>query len=568
MRFFVAIAVLVSGFLVTAVGAVDMVRNRPITEVELSVQEPLTVPYVFIPSQMLAAYSESLEVKLQGDGNIFLATGRDSDIRAWLGESPYVEFRVVVNATAQTVSLQPVSRAGDAPTSNPAGADSWTEEYSNEGSLSVNLAAAPNHGLLIASDGTGVAPSEIRFIWEIPEIRRVLLPLFEIGLGTMGFGSLLLLWTLWIDWRKRGPIRLRPARAPRPIRGSRVSRPSPDFRKPRGRHARFVMLPAAITVLALTGCASDIPNPTLSPTKPVTEDVIVPVMSVTQLERILGDVVAAVAEADATLNKELLEARVDGPALQIRSAAYNLARKSDNISAPAPIAAKPVQWFLPSATQEWPRTVMVVTGELTGDPQQMLVLRQESARAQYKLWHYEKLLPGAVFPNVASPAVGATLVKPDSKLLMMDANVLPEAVGDMLNNGAASLYTQFIDGDNAYISDIFAQQQNLAETLDNADVVFSHAIGDEVLVLHSTLEGGALVSLFMKDTYRIVPKERGDAVAISGAEAILFGSEGSVTGIETVYGAMLLFYLPPAGSEQLIRVLGASQQLLRASSIG
>lgn len=568
MRFFLAIAVLVTGFLVTAIGAVDMVRNRPISEVELSVQEPLTVPYVFIPSEVVGAYSDQLEVTLRGEGNLFLATGRDPDIRAWLGESPYIEYRVVVNEVSQTASLQPVNRAGEAPSSNPANADNWTREYSNTDSLVVNLPAEPEHGLLIAADGTSVAPSNLKFTWDIPDIRRVLLPLLEVGIGIMTIGSLLLLWVLWLDWRKRGPIRLRPARKPKPLRGSRVATPSPDFRKPRGRHARFLGLPAALTVLALTGCAADIPNPTLSPTKPVVDEIINPVMSYNQLERILGEVVAGIAEADATLNKELLEARVAGPALQVRSAAYNLARKSDNISAPAPIAATPIQWFLPSATEEWPRTVMVVTGELTGDPQQMLVLRQESARAKYKLWHYQQLLPGAEFPEVASPEQGATLVKPDSKLLMMDANVLPEAVGDMLNNGAESFYTQYIDGTNAYISDVSSVQRNLAQTLENADVVFSHALGEETLVLHSTLEGGALVSLFMKDTYRIVPKERGDAVAISGPEAILLGSDGSVTGIETVYGAMLLFYLPPAGSEQLIRVLGASQQLLRASSIG
>lgn len=568
MRFFLAIAVLVTGFLVTAIGAVDMIRNRPISEVELSVQEPLTVPYVFIPSEVVGAYGQQLEVNLHSDANIFLATGRDSDIRGWLGESPYVEYRVVVNKSSETASLQPVSRAGDAPTSDPVAADNWIREYSNAQSLIVNLSAEPEHGLLIASDGTSVAPSELRLTWDIPDIRRVLFPIFEVGIGIMGAGSLLLLWVLWLDWRKRGPIRLRPARAPRPIRGTRVASPSPDFRKPRGRHSKFVVLPAALTVLALTGCTTDIPNPTLSPTKPAVDEIINPVMSQEQLERVLGEVVAAVAEADATLNKELLEARVSGPALQVRSAAYNLARKSDNISAPAPIAATPIQWFLPSATEEWPRSVMVVTGELTGDPQQMLVLRQETPRAAYKLWHYQQLLPGAKFPEVSSPELGATLVKPDSKLLMMDANVLPEAVGDMLNNGAESFYTQYIDGTNAYISDVSSVQRNLAETLENADVVFSHALGDETLILHSTLEGGALVSLFMKDTYRIVPKERGDAVAISGPEAILLGSEGSVTGIETVYGAMLLFYLPPTGSDQLIRVLGASQQLLRASSLG
>lgn len=568
MRFFLAIAVLVTGFLVTAIGALDMVRNRPISEVELAVQDPLTVPYVFIPSETLAAYSSNIEISLQGENSVFLASGRDVDIRAWLGESPYVEYRVVVNQGSETASLQLVNRAGDAPTSSPVGADIWISERANTESLVVKVNAQPETGVLIASDGTSVAPSAIKLTWDIPDIRRVLLPLFEVGLAVMGFGSILLLWVLWLDWRKRGPIRLRPARAPRPLRGTRVTSASPDFRKPKARHARFVALPAALTVLVLAGCSSDIPNPTLSPTKPAVNEIIDPVMTIDQLERILEEVATSISEADATLNKELLEARVAGPALQVRTAAYNLARKSDNISAPAPISGSPIQWFLPSATEGWPRTAMLVTGELTGDPQQMLVLRQETPRSKYKLWHYQQLLPGAEFPEVASPELGATLVKPDSKLLMMDATVLPEAVGDMLNNGAESLYTQFVDGTNAYISDVSSVQRNLAETLDNADVVFSHALGDEALILHSTLEGGALVSLYMKDTYRIVPIERGDAVAISGPEAILLGSEGSVTGIETVYGAMLLFYLPPAGSDQLIRVLGASQQLLRASSIG
>jgi hypothetical protein len=71
----------------------------------------------------------------------------------------------------------------------------------------------------------------------------------------------------------------------------------------------------------------------------------------------------------------------------------------------------------------------------------------------------------------------------------------------------------------------------------------------------------------MVDTYRIIPKSRGDAVAISGDEAILLGSGGSASGIETRYGAMLLFYVPAAGSDQRITLLGATQQLLTAAAV-
>jgi hypothetical protein len=78
----------------------------------------------------------------------------------------------------------------------------------------------------------------------------------------------------------------------------------------------------------------------------------------------------------------------------------------------------------------------------------------------------------------------------------------------------------------------------------------------------STVDGGALVGIYMVDTYRIIPKSRGDAVAISGDEAILLGSGGSASGIETRYGAMLLFYVPAAGSDERISLLAATQQLL------
>jgi hypothetical protein len=125
-----------------------------------------------------------------------------------------------------------------------------------------------------------------------------------------------------------------------------------------------------------------------------------------------------------------------------------------------------------------------------------------------------------------------------------------------------------LDPDNDYIRDVSSVQRGLAETLSNANLNFAHALGDFSLVMLATADGGALVSMLMVDTYTIIPNEPGDAVAISGNEALLLGSSGSATGIETRYGSMLLFHIPSGGAEARITLLGATQQLMTAIALG
>ena len=145
---------------------------------------------------------------------------------------------------------------------------------------------------------------------------------------------------------------------------------------------------------------------------------------------------------------------------------------------------------------------------------------------------------------------------------------LANAVGSLLNEGPDSTWSILMDGENQYINDVSSVQRTLAETLSNANVTFGHKLSNDGMVLLTSGEGGALVGMYMIDTYTIIPKEPGDAVAISGQEAILLGAGGSATGIETRYGAMLLFHMPAAGSESRVRLLGATQQLLTAVSLG
>jgi hypothetical protein len=277
-------------------------------------------------------------------------------------------------------------------------------------------------------------------------------------------------------------------------------------------------------------------------------------------------VAEVIQTSDETLNRESLEARVSGPALQVRRFDYNLVRRfTETERLPQPIQTSPIQLFLPPATDTWPRSMVFVTGQ---ENLQLLVLRQESAREPFNLYLYANLLPGIDFPEVASELAGASQLKPDNKFLKLSPDVLVEAVGDLLNQGADSTWSLILDPDNDYIQDVSQVQRGLAETLTNANLSLGHALANDDPVLITTVDGGALVAIYMIDTYTAIPKQPGDAVAISGDEAILLGSGGSATGIETRYGAMLIFHVPAAGSESRVTLLGATQQLLTAIALG
>jgi hypothetical protein len=72
----------------------------------------------------------------------------------------------------------------------------------------------------------------------------------------------------------------------------------------------------------------------------------------------------------------------------------------------------------------------------------------------------------------------------------------------------------------------------------------------------------------LNDTSTITPKAQGAAVSVKALDQkLLLGSLGSSTGLRIVYSNMLLFYVPESGSDEKIRLVGASQGLLSVRSI-
>ena len=558
MRFWLALTVFTTGLVLSAVGIVNQLENRPLDAIVAAAELEVPTTYVLIPNDVLTAYEGETTLIARGDNQVFVGLGRESDLVAWLGDTPYVELALRVRVAEERATLIEIDRAGGGQLSDPVGSDIFQSFETYTRTAELKLGREPEVAALVASTGLEMAPRRLQLTWNLDDVASPVAPVTLIGLGLIALGGILGLWAA-IDYG--GKFRSKRSRTKPKKSRTRFQKPASGRRA-----ARLPMVIAIAGVLSLSGCVAEYENPTLVPNPLPAVDTLTPVMDRAQLERILADIELVVSQADENLDRESIEARVDGPALQIRRFAYNLARRSEaGANPPTEIKTSPVQLFLPSATDTWPRSVMVVTGE---QELQMLVLRQESAREQYKLYHYIDLLPGAAFPEVAAETVGANAIREDNRFLFASPLVIPDLVGELLNDGPSAQASLLLDPDNDYIRDVSAVQRGLAETLTNANLNFAHALGDFSLVMLATADGGALVSLLMVDTYTIIPSEPGDAVAISGNEALLLGSSGSATGIETRYGSMLLFHIPSGGADARITLLGATQQLMTAVALG
>ena len=403
LRFWLSMTTFVVGLTLTAIGLVNQLENQPLNLIVAQTEFTTPTTYVMIPNKVLTAYPGKVSVTANNDGEVFLAAGRESDIVGWMGKAQYTEARLSVNQEKEQVLLSETERSGSGELADPRGSDLWRLEVAEnfEGKLSVP--EGNEVGVLIAAKGIDLAPRKIMIEWDLEDQGAPIAPITLIGLALMIIGALWSLWLFLTSYRKTritrnwsGPKRPR-AKFKLPKFGKKKSEPqAPITSRRQARALKFVAL--ALIPAALAGCTPEYVNPVLSPSPSPAQDILTPVMTKDQLKRILSEITEVVALADAELDRESIEVRVSGPALVARRAAYNIARRTETPTPPAPLLAEPIQLFLPSATDTWPRSVMVVTGEQTLT---MLVLRQESARDQYKLYQYMDILPEVDFPEVA-----------------------------------------------------------------------------------------------------------------------------------------------------------------------
>ena len=565
MRFLTAAILFVLSMTLILLGVAQQTIWRPAEVQTHSIHIGAKAPLVVISHDALAQYPGSPTVSVNSDREIFMAVGRSTDIAAWVGSTSHV---TVSDRAGKEKGLKGATIAGKGFRADPSGSDLWRTESKSVQSGNILVDPSNGAGVLLASNGFEMAPRDITISW--PIIFNDLPSKILIGVGgILLLAAVILNWWSWYKLRKeRGPRR----RTPKAPQGPRTRRRKKAVEVPshgrRSARNAIAVVATGLVLSSLTGCSIVAPKASPTATQEQTK-AAPPVVTEGQLRLIVQRAAASINASDVKRDPKKPSERLAGPALASRVAHYKLQEATKFAPKLPRIATEKITFALPASETTWPRLVMAVTSSGAKDElPQMLVLEQAGPRDQFKVWYDINMLPGVQTPEVAAASVGAIPVRADSLFLKISPKALPTAFGNLIDDGLSSLGAPMFNVTNdEFYKQVAASQAHQRETLKKAKLTVMHALGNDNVLSLATINSGALVAVYLTDTYVIKPKDRTQAVAVTGMEKKLLRAGGSATGIKSVYGTMMLFYVPAINSSDKIITLGATQHLISIKSL-
>lgn len=626
MRFVWAVAAFVLATLMIGAGiAQRTIFQGPRTETAaISVKDE--TPYLLIDGAVLDQMPGTQTLRAQAGGDIFASYGRTTDMEAWLSDASYthvslddagaVQTAVVEpevdataesdtdttaesDATAEAEAAAPADdAAGEAATAdevtgrNPAGSDLWLDEYQQSDLLIAPLELSEGMSVLVAADGTAPAPSKVTVTWPLQNSTPWAGPLIVGGGIVMAVGVFLYILGIRHARRARGPRRKGlPLPVTEPIdismhddgKGVISSSPAATRRGlPRGRRAFAVLPVVAVSALLFSGCSADAwpqfgstptPTPTASVIAPESQQA--PAVTKAQAERILTRIAATVAEADEALDGNLADTRLDGAALAVRDTNYKLRGAIADHPAPEPILSKPLKIILPQAIDGWPRSVIAVADDEQSKTSSIMVMTQQDAWSDYQLSYIGRLEASTTLPKLAPAYLGASQIEPDSPFLLLPPDQIAAAYADIINKGEDSEFYDLFeaDGDQLRASVAADRQRRLDDFNKTAATTgkleFTSAAGPQAPFAMQTVESGAIVAVNINEIDTVTPTNSDAVIKTDGNETVkaLAGADQSATGFATTFTDQVFFYVPGPGSNEKIRLLGYSSDILDAKVI-
>ncbi len=601
MRFIAAIAVFAVSAILLVVGVSFKILAGPQTIITTLDLSNVNAPYLVIDPAVVQANPGLETVNAAGGSSSFIGYGRTADVLAWIGDSTYATVRYDRETNELAVAdiveppkpdasgaegEAPVAVPTPAPVVSPAGSDLWLDERVGKTTTSLTLNATPDMSVLVSGDGAETVPDLMTISWPLPRATFLWLNddnLIFLGGGLAIIGLFLYLWAM-SHWRnQQGPRRRgRMPKPPRPRRYTPQDSPSitaaPRGRRGaptrRGRAAYSVVGLSAVVALSLSACTSPYETgvfvDTPTPTATATEEQLPPVVTELQLKNILNEIVATVATADETTDRDLLRTRMSGGALATRLANYTMHANDSSIPPPPPIGNLPLTFVMPQAADTWPRSIMIVSQdpEDLEAPTMAIVLVQNSPRENYTIDYLVTLEPDAYVPETAPADIGSSLVAPDTKLLTIAPQDLALAYGDILFNGETSEYYNFFDLSSDTLIPQVGQEYKVNKSnsiAERASLAFSETKGSGKDVALATLDSGAIVAVTLDEVEQVTPLATGAAVIPEGQQKALLGTNAT-SGIKSIYTLQLIFYVPPIGGDAKIRLLGFTQGLTSATT--
>lgn len=635
MRFVLAIVTFVVAAALIGLGFAQRTMWAPEADVVAQTTVAGDAPYIVIPGNVLNANPGQQTLSVAGSDKPFVAYGRTADVLSWIGDQRYARVSYTAGGAMKAKIVKPTSESGGsdgsvtptptpsgtptvtptpstgpttgassgtatpgAGSANPVGSDLWLQQFVGADAVTTRMNVPDSVSVIIASDGIKPAPRNISVVWPLDTRTPWSGPLIVGGGALLVIGLVLYLFALRHLRRSRGPRRSsgsgggpKMPKPPKPVAYKPTKAMESGRRGRRSFGHGLVAVPVVLSgALILTGCSSDY-WPTFGSTTPAAhtatplatdlpgqgKDTPPPAVTAPQLAQIVGRISAVATEADAKLSADLIRTRFAGPALQERTMNYRIRSKKAKADAPQAIPSGPVVVGLPQATDSWPRVVSAVVQDAKNAKAAPidLVMVQNSPRENYRVQYAVILQAKAKVPDLPPTNIGASLVPPNSQLLLLEPDKLASAYADVLTKGDKSQYYGLFDSASdelrKQVGSINAAAQNKQFNKDTQKAAFSFAdqpgIGDPIAL--ATNKSGALVSTSLNEVNTVKPTAAGAKVTVKGdsAASALTGSTSTLKGLQTTYGMQLLFYVPPADSKEQIRLLGYTVSVVGAKDL-
>ncbi|MFB8229142.1 hypothetical protein [Cellulosimicrobium sp. NPDC055967] len=325
----------------------------------------------------------------------------------------------------------------------------------------------------------------------------------------------------------------------------------------RARRARRPLAGVAgglVGALLLAACSAPLPTPQPDPT----QDPPPPVLSEAQETEVLDAVASALAAASEANDPAQLDARVTGPALAIRTSQLAVAAARGNADLVTELPTEAQQVVIPT-TQTWPRTSYAVSVQPESlQTPRLSVLEQAGARDPYQLWAWVRLLPGVTMPSFADPSIGSEAVAPDDSSLLVTPTDAVAQYADVLNLGTGSGFVGTFE-DDSFRTLLAERAQAWATALEPAAGAYALTFtpnADEQVRSVRTADGGALVVGAMTSQETMTAEEGAQVPPDTETIKALYGGAAPTNVLKVGYVDVVALYVPPAGSEEKIRVVG------------
>lgn len=600
LRFKTAVALVLLGLLTLLAGIGQKTFWAPPETVTATAPSGATAaPLTVFDEKLRTLHEGTVTINVKGEGSFMLAAGRPDDVDAWVGATAH---NTVTGVSEDGKALQLTHADGEATAPSPAGSDLWVSTENASGELKYNW-TPPADGdwtLLLATDGTKPAPTSITMTFPNDTSTPWAIPLMVIGGLLILAGAALLV--------------LKPKSSTRPgtgnggpgngdsgsVRSGSASSgsggPAADSKgtAPRGSEANVATTKAAgqltaapgtaaqrlrrpgavvavLTAAAVAGSgvaaqASQTPAPSPGTSSAAAEQAPAsPVLVDAQFRRILEQVAGAVDAGDAAKDASKLAPRVAGPELEIRTQNYKIRSQVGSYEPRMPVRATKLLTTVVTEQRSWPRTVMAVTqGEGNVVPQ-LLTLTQASPRENFKLVLTTPLQPGTTFPGIARGGT-ETLAPADKTGLLYSGEEAMGSLGDRLNSADSAFKDKLVEGASSpYIADTLAYQADVVKSGVNGTFSFTHKMAPESVVVFRTADGGALAMGRLDFAFDGTPKAAGDKLTIGDDAAALAGGKETSTGMVLKFAESVAVYIPPAGSQDPMKLVAATRGLVGAT---